>query len=58
MVEKALLDAVKTLERRGTKTSRQLIAQDRVINTERYAIESETRALIACAGRKPHPSDG
>jgi phosphate transport system protein len=47
MVEKALLDAVKTLERRDRKASRQLIAQDRVINTERYAIESEALALIA-----------
>jgi phosphate transport system protein len=47
MVEKALLDAVKTLERRDMKASRQLIAQDRVINTERYAIEGETLALIA-----------
>ena len=46
-VEKALLDAVRTLERRDMKASRQLIAQDREINTERYAIESETLALIA-----------
>jgi phosphate transport system protein len=47
MVEKALLDAVKTLERRDMKASRKLIAQDRAINEERYAIESETLALIA-----------
>jgi phosphate transport system protein len=47
MVEKALLDAVRMLERRDMKASRQLIAQDRVINRERYAIESETLALIA-----------
>ena len=46
-VEKALLDAVKTLEQRDMKASRKLIAQDRAINEERYAIESETLALIA-----------
>ena len=47
MVEKALLDAVRMLERRDMKASRKLITQDRVINEERYAIESETLALIA-----------
>jgi phosphate transport system protein len=47
MVEKALLDAVKTLERRDIRASHKLIAQDRTINRERYAIESETLALIA-----------
>ena len=47
MVEKALLDAVKTLKQRDIEASRKLIAQDRAINEERYAIESETLALIA-----------
>jgi phosphate transport system protein len=47
MVEKALLDAVRTLKERDLVASRRLIAQDKAINEERYAIESETLALIA-----------
>jgi phosphate transport system protein len=47
IVGKALLDSVRVLKRRDTPAARRLIAQDRIINEERYAIESETLALIA-----------
>jgi phosphate transport system protein len=47
IVGKALLDSVRVLKRRDTPAARRLIARDRIINEERYAIESETLALIA-----------
>jgi len=46
-VEKALVRSVELLKRRDLAGSRQLIAGDRQINEQRYALEAETIALIA-----------
>jgi len=46
-VESALINAVRALKTRDHKMCRQLIAQDRLINEERYRIEAETLTLIA-----------
>ena len=47
LVEKALVRSVELLKRRDLAGSRQLIAGDRLINEQRYALEAETIALIA-----------
>ena len=47
LVEQALLDAVRVLKYRDMKRGRRLIADDRIINEQRYAIEADTLALIA-----------
>jgi phosphate transport system protein len=47
LVEKALLDSVHTLKVRDMKRGRRLIADDRMINESRYAIEADALALIA-----------
>ena len=47
LVEKALLDSVRVLKYRDLKRGRRLIADDRMINERRYAIEADTLALIA-----------
>jgi phosphate transport system protein len=47
MVEEALIKSVETLKRRDFAASRRLIADDRLINERRYAIEQDTMTLIA-----------
>jgi phosphate transport system protein len=47
MVENALTDAVDCLKRRDLEGSRRLIAQDRLVNEKRFAVESEALVLIA-----------
>jgi phosphate transport system protein len=47
LVEKALLDSVHTLKYRDMKRGRRLIADDRLVNESRYAIEADALALIA-----------
>lgn len=46
-VEKALVESVRTLKQRDLDASRQLIAQDRTINEQRFTIEEEVLTLIA-----------
>jgi phosphate transport system protein len=47
MVENALAESVAALLRRDLEASRRLIAQDRLVNEKRYAIEGDTLVLIA-----------
>jgi phosphate transport system protein len=47
MVENAIIDSVEILKRRDMEGSRRLIAQDRIINRKRFAIEADALALIA-----------
>jgi len=47
MVEDALTESVECLRKRDMERSRQLIANDRLINEKRFAIESDTLTLIA-----------
>ena len=47
MVEDALTDSVECLRKRDMERSRQLIANDRLINEKRFAIEADTLTLIA-----------
>ena len=47
MVEDALTESVECLRKRDMKRSRQLIANDRLINEKRFAIEADTLTLIA-----------
>ena len=47
MVEDALTDSVECLRERDMERSRQLIANDRLINEKRFAIEGDTLTLIA-----------
>jgi phosphate transport system protein len=47
MVEKALVDAVEMLKQRDMEGSQRLIAEDRLINEKRFAIETDVLALIA-----------
>ena len=47
MVESALIESVEILKRRDVEGSRRLIAQDRVINEKRFAIEADCLVLIA-----------
>jgi phosphate transport system protein len=55
MVENALTESVEILKRRDMEGSRRLIAQDRVINEKRFAIEADT--LVAIATQQPMASD-
>jgi phosphate transport system protein len=55
MVENALIESVEILKRRDMEGSRRLIAQDRVINEKRFAIEADTLVLIAT--QQPMASD-
>jgi len=47
MVEKAVLSSVDVLKRQDLASAKALIAADRVINEKRFAIESDSLALIA-----------
>jgi phosphate transport system protein len=47
MVEDALTDSVECLRKRDMERSHQLIANDRLINEKRFAIEADTLTLIA-----------
>jgi phosphate transport system protein len=47
LVEKALHDSARTLKYRDMKRGRRLIADDRIINRQRYDIEQDVLALIA-----------
>ncbi|HOC21144.1 MAG TPA: phosphate signaling complex protein PhoU [Anaerolineae bacterium] len=55
MVENALIESVACLKRRDFEGSHRLVAQDRVINRKRYAIEEQVLVLIAT--RQPMASD-
>ncbi len=47
MVENAIVESVEILKRRDAAGSHQLIAQDRIINEKRFAIEDAALSLIA-----------
>jgi len=47
MVEEAMMTSIDLLKRRDLEGAKRLIAHDIEINTRRYAIESQTLALIA-----------
>jgi phosphate transport system protein len=47
MVEKAIIESVEVLKRRDLEGARRLIAEDRVLNEKRFAIEDEALVLIA-----------
>jgi phosphate transport system protein len=55
MVENALVESVEILKRRDVEGSRRLIAQDRLINEKRFAIEGD--ALILIATQQPMARD-
>jgi phosphate transport system protein len=55
MVEKAIIGSVDTLKRRDLEGARRLIAEDRILNEKRFAIEAEVLALIAT--QQPMASD-
>jgi len=55
MVEKAITEAVEGLKQRDLEAARRLIAEDRLINEKRFAIESDALALIAT--QQPMASD-
>jgi phosphate transport system protein len=55
MVENALVESVEILKRRDMEGSQRLIAQDRVINEKRFAIEAD--ALILIATQQPMAGD-
>jgi phosphate transport system protein len=55
MVENALVGSVEVLKRRDMDGSQRLIAQDRVINEKRFAIEGD--ALILIATQQPMAGD-
>lgn len=54
-VENAITESVEVLKRRDFEGSRRLIAQDRLINEKRFAIEADTLVLIAT--QQPMASD-
>ncbi len=47
MVEEALIESVKILERRDHKAAKLLRKADRIVNTKRFEIEADTLTLIA-----------
>ena len=47
MVEGAIVESVEALKRRDLEEAQRLIAQDRILNEKRFAIEDDTLALIA-----------
>jgi phosphate transport system protein len=55
MVEKALLESVKSLKKRDLEAARRLVAEDRSINEKRFAIEND--ALILIATQQPMAGD-
>jgi phosphate transport system protein len=55
MVEKAIVESVEDLKRRDHDAARRLIAQDRLLNEKRYAIEADTLVIIAT--QQPMASD-
>jgi len=55
MVENALTESVEILKRRDMEGSQRLIAQDRLINEKRFAIEAD--ALILIATQQPMARD-
>ena len=46
-VESAIVDSVKSLKERDTEASKNIVAQDRLINEKRFELEAEALALIA-----------
>ena len=55
MVEKAIIESVENLKRRDLEGARRLIAEDRMLNERRFAIEHD--ALILIATQQPMASD-
>jgi phosphate transport system protein len=55
LVSKALIESVESLKQRDFESSRQLIAQDRTVNKQRFEIESA--ALILIATQQPMATD-
>jgi phosphate transport system protein len=55
MVEKAITESVESLKRRDLEGARRLIAEDRMLNEKRFAIENE--ALILIATQQPMAGD-
>ena len=55
MVENSITEAVESLKQRDPEGSRRVIAQDRVINKQRFAIEAD--CLVAIATQQPMASD-
>jgi phosphate transport system protein len=55
MVEKAIVESVEALKKRDLEVARRLIAQDRLLNEKRFAIEDE--ALILIATQQPIAGD-
>jgi phosphate transport system protein len=47
MVEKAIIESVEVLKRQDMEGARRLIAEDRILNEKRFAIEDDTLVLIA-----------
>jgi len=47
MVEKAIVESVEILKRRDREEARRLMADDRLINEKRFAIENDALVLIA-----------
>jgi phosphate transport system protein len=47
MVEKAITKSVQVLKRRDLEEARRLIAEDRILNEKRFAIENDALVLIA-----------
>ena len=54
-VENAITESVETLKQRDMEGSRRLIAQDRLINEKRFALEAD--ALVIVATQQPMASD-
>lgn len=54
-VENAITESVETLKQRDFEGSRRLIAQDRLINEKRFAIEAD--CLVVVATQQPMASD-
>ena len=54
-VEKSLLESVEMLKQRDLEGSRRIVAQDRAVNQERFAIESE--CLVTVATQQPMAGD-
>ena len=55
LVGKALIESVDSLKKRDHENSRRLIAQDRIVNKQRFEIESS--ALILIATQQPMATD-
>jgi phosphate transport system protein len=55
MVENAIMESVESLKQRDLESSRRLIAEDRMLNERRFAIEND--ALILIATQQPLAGD-